>query len=260
MRKLIWGFVLLVFGLVGSAKAHFLWLNPWAYHLDTGEDLRLTLGFGHNFPGPGGDFLEASYLKTLFLWGPEGTRVDLKTGKYPILFKSPSVLEKEGTYLLVAAKKPGFFSKTATGFARKPKNELSDVIECKYSKRYAKALITVGKPGGKAYQKVIGHELEIIPLKDPYLLRVGDGLPVKVLYQGRPLAKTWVLATYEGFSPTGHQTYFSFAARTNRRGETVIRLDHRGVWLIFVSHQEPYPQPDVCDVSTAVATLTFELR
>jgi len=259
MRKTLL-FIFLFLFPVSVVKAHFLWINPQSYHLAPGEGLRLTLGFGHHFPGAGGEFLEATFLADLSLFAPDGQRTSLKEATYPIIFETTSTLIKEGTYLLVAEKKPGFFSKTASGFARKPKSELADVIECKYSRRYAKALITVGNPGGKVYQKVLGQELEIIPLKDPNLLRPGDFLPVRILYRGHPLAKTFVLATYEGFSPTGHQTFFSFAVRTNARGEANLRLDHPGAWLIFVSHEEPYPQPDVCDVSTAVATLTFELR
>ncbi len=258
MKKtgIFWFFVLGLF-LTTQARAHFLWVNPRAYHLETGEELVFTLGFGHHFPGPGGDFLEKSLLKELIIITPSGKRLVVETGAYPILFKTPALL-KEGTYLVVAEKKPGFFSKTAHGFFRKPKNELEDVIECKFSKRYAKALVTVGKAKGELYRQILGQELEIILLKDPNSLRVGDELPIKVLYQGKPYSKAQVLATYEGFSPR-EKSYFSFAVRTNARGEATLRLDHRGPWLIKVSKINPYPKKEICDVETLVATFTFEL-
>ncbi len=256
-RQIVFLYLVIFLLWAKESWAHFLWINPQAYHLIGGEELRFTLGFGHHFPGPGGDFLEQSFLKSLTLYTPAGKSLKVKEGKYPILFKTSALFE-EGTYLLAAERKPGFFSKTAYGFARKPKNALKDVIECKFSKRYAKALITVGKPKGKLYRQVLGHELEIILLKDPGLLKIGDTLPFKVFYQGRPYARAMVLATYEGFSPR-EKAFYSFAVRTNAQGEGVLRLDHHGPWLIVVAKKKPYPEANVCDVETLVATFTFEL-
>ncbi len=260
MLRFLFCLLFVSFSFYKMVWAHFLWINPRAYCLQPGEELRLTLGFGHNFPGAGGDFLEAHFLKTLKVFSPSGKEIPIKEGKYPILFKSVSVLQENGSYIVLAEKKPSFFSKTAWGFVRKPKNKVQDVIECKFSKRYAKALIQVEKAKGEIYRRIFGQELEIIPLKNPSTLKPGDELPLKVIYQGHPLAKEFLFATYEGFSPTGNKTFFAFATRTDAQGKVRIRLDHRGVWLLLVALKKPYSKAEVCDVETVVATFTFELR
>ena len=258
MRKKILGLLLVLCLLPQEIWAHFLWINPQKYRLQPGEGLKVTLGFGHHFPGAGGDLLKGANLKELKLILADGRDIPLKAPSDSLVFETSSTLAKEGTALLGAEKKAGFFTKTVSGFYHQSKKGLANVLVCKYSRRFAKALITVGKPRGKIFQKVLGQELEIIPLKDPATLKAGDWLPLKVLFKGKPYRKKWVLATYEGFSSSDRPA-FSYATRTDYQGRAFVRLDHRGIWLIAVFHEEPYPEREVCDVSTVVSTLTFEL-
>ena len=49
---------------------------------------------------------------------------------------------------------------------------------------YAKSILLSGAPS-EAYRAVVGHPIEIVPDKDPYALKPGEPLPVRVLL-GRP--------------------------------------------------------------------------
>ncbi len=261
MRHLI-TFCLLIFSVTALptvAEAHFMWLNPRTYAFMPGESLQMTLGWGHSFPGQGGDFLPQERLKEAFALSPSGQKISLSASKISIIFNAQTAFEEEGSYLLAAQRKAGFFTKTTSGYKRQSKKGLKGVIECKFSRGYAKAIVSVGKAGGEVYRKVLGHELEIVPLKDPNILRPGDYLPIQVTFKGKPLAKHFVYATYAGFSPTG-ETDFAYATETDSQGRAQIRLDRRGVWLIVVRYRTHYPDSQVCDLYKVVSTLTFELR
>lgn len=103
-------------------------------------------------------------------------------------FKLEEPLKAEGTYLLAANRKEGFFSKTTQGYKPKSKKGPKDVIHCSYSGGYSKAIINVGRGGGDAFSKTVGQTLEIVPLSDPADLKIGDYFNCKVLYEGKPVS------------------------------------------------------------------------
>ncbi|HEY0035570.1 MAG TPA: DUF4198 domain-containing protein, partial [Longimicrobium sp.] len=62
----------------------------------------------------------------------------------------------------------------------------TDSVTRRYAK-YAKTFVEVGEGGPRAFERVAGHPLEFVPLADPATVRLGDTLPVRLLYRGRPL-------------------------------------------------------------------------
>jgi uncharacterized GH25 family protein/ketosteroid isomerase-like protein len=61
-----------------------------------------------------------------------------------------------------------------------------DSITRRYAK-YAKAVVEVGAGGPRAFDRIVGHPLELVPLRDPSALRAGDTLPVRLLFRGAPM-------------------------------------------------------------------------
>mgnify|MGYP005847352515 CR=1 FL=1 len=51
----------------------------------------------------------------------------------------------------------------------------------------AKALLVSREPGGNVATRPLGLRFEIVPEKDPHKLRKGACLPVRVLFEGRPV-------------------------------------------------------------------------
>ena len=115
--------------------------------------------------------------------------------------------EREGTYVVGAAIKPRMLALAGAQFNAYLKDEGIDhilqarrangTLEQPSKERYAKfpkALLQVGDTPSNDYGAVLGYEAEIIPLANPYALRVGDTLPVRCLVQGKPLVKYVVLA------------------------------------------------------------------
>lgn len=239
-----------------QAIAHDMWLDVRDYTPGVGEEITLTLAYGHHFPARG--FMAKEDLEEIYMLDRKGKRIGIK-GYSEVEFKGEKPLKQEGTYMVVAKRKGGFFTKTTEGWQRGHSKEgLKNVIECTYSDKYSKAIVNVGREGGKTFSTVLGHDLEIIPLADPGDLVEGDYLPVKVTFKGKPLAYIPVYATYLGFST--EKNAFAYTTKTTPEGTAKIRILKSAVWLITASHIEDYPNPKECDQYKFASSLTFEVK
>jgi uncharacterized GH25 family protein len=81
--------------------------------------------------------------------------------------------------------------------AHKKSGEESMPIRYKYSK-YVKALFQAGDKPSDDFNQVLGYPTELIPITNPYSLKVGDELSVKLLFDGDPVAGETVYASYGG--------------------------------------------------------------
>jgi len=239
-----------------QAIAHDMWLEVRDYTPQVGEEITLTLGYGHYLPAR--EFMDQKDLEEIYMLDQEGKRIGIKPYS-DVEFRGDKPLKQEGTCLVVAKKKGGFFTKTTEGYKRgHTKKGLKNVISCTFSAKYSKAIVNVGKAGGKNFSKALGHDLEIIPLADPGDLTEGDYLPVKVTFKGKPLSSNHVFATYVGFST--EKNTFAYATKTDKKGIAKIKMLKSGVWLITTSHIEDYPDPQECDQYKFASSLTFEVK
>lgn len=240
-----------------AGYAHDMWINMQDYTPDKSKPAALSVGFGHGFVIPGKEFLSRDQVDKVFFLSPDGKEIPLiPEGNEKYQSKTP--LKAEGSYVAVVKKQGGFSSKTVEGVQRgKSKKDLKDVIECSYSEKYAKASFTVGTPGGEAFLQVLGHQMEIVPLKDPAKLKEGDELPVKVLFQGKP-TRTYVYGTYAGFSSESNT--FAYTTYTDKDGIAKIKVIKGGTWLLIVKQEMAYPDAAVCDKLSCAASLTFRVR
>lgn len=239
-----------------QASAHDMWLEVRDYTSAVGDEISLTLGYGHYLPAR--EFMDRKNLEEIYILDEKGNKIGMKAYS-DVEFKGERPLKKKGTYLIVAEKKGGFFTKTTEGYKRGyTKKGLKNVIQCTYSAKYSKAVVNVGKAGGKAFSEVLGHDLEIVPLADPGTLARGDYLPIKVMFNGKPLSSSHVFATYVGFST--EKNTFAYATKTDKKGIAKIRMLKAGVWLITTCHIEAYPDLKECDQYKFASSLTFEIK
>jgi len=247
--------VLLLAVHVSISHAHDMWIDMQSYDFDQSKPAVLTLGWGHQFVVPGKDFMSRDRVEKVFFIGPNANDTAIPQGDNA--YQSNTPLDK-GSWVAVAIPHNGFSSKTTQGYQQgKSKKDLKDVIECNYSEKYAKALFTVGAPGGEAFSQVFGHKLEIVPMKDPATLKEGDDLPVKVLFEGKP-ARNYVYGTYAGFS--SEPSTFAYTTYTDKDGIARIKMIKAGIWLLIVKHEMPYPDLTVCDKQAYTAALTFQVK
>ncbi len=196
--RMLLAVAVLSFVCAASGYAHDTWIVMQEYMLKASQPAVLNVANAHLFTVPGGEFNSHDRIDKVYFLGTDAK--DIASAPLGETGYQSDALNAQGTYMAVALPVNGFASKTTEGYQRgKSKKDIKDVIECRFSEKYAKALFTVGNPGGETFSKVLGHTMEIIPLNDPATLKEGDDLNVKVLFEGNP-ARTYIYGTYAGFS------------------------------------------------------------
>lgn len=93
--------------------------------------------------------------------------------------------------------------------------------------------------------------LEIVPERNPTVLRAGDDLPVRVLRNGTPLRHfTLGIVREENILSEFHET--------DAEGRVAFRLMHSGKWLVRGTELRQSNQPDT-EWESDFATLTLEV-
>jgi Domain of unknown function (DUF4198) len=122
----------------------------------------------------------------------------------------------------------------------------------RYSKS-PKAIVQVGTAGGGDPCRVVGLPLEIIPLRNPFVLKVGDTLRVRVLFHDRPLANANL-----GWDVPGDGDFPLGAVRTDARGEALVPISLLGLMTIRLTHMTRPKQADY-EWESFWTTLTFHI-
>ena len=145
--------------------------------------------------------------------------------------------------VIVADLDSGYWSKTIYGWKNLPKRKASRVVESVRSYHYSKSVVAWGDAAGRPVE---GMRLDLIPQKNPFGLRAGEALPVKVLYGGKPLGGVDVMGDHEKL------------AATDKEGIAKVPLK-RGRQLITVEQKEPLIGDPDADTISVTTTLTFEV-
>jgi uncharacterized GH25 family protein len=105
-----------------------------------------------------------------------------------------------------------------------------------------------------SYKKIVAQPLEIVPLKNPYALGKEDGLPVKILFNGKPLPNV-VVRTWHKTPKTETQ---QGSLRTNAQGIATTPALAPGEWMISLVRMVPTSDKTKADYQSYWASLTFE--
>ena len=142
-------------------------------------------------------------------------------------------------------------------YEREGRLPTTDSITRSYAK-YAKTLVEVGRGGRRAFDRVAGHPLEFVPLRDPATLRAGQALPVRLLYRGRPLGGA---VFHAGFSAEGNRAAETHdqLLRTSPEGVAEVPITRPGVWNVRTLHIVPADPGASADWDVHWATLVFQV-
>jgi uncharacterized GH25 family protein len=265
-------YLLLLFGTVAllffstNAFAHNLWLNPGNHYPEVGETVDIEIGWGHKYLESRTDQeVKEETIKDISAVDPDGNIVELER-KSPSLFQLK--IDKPGVYLVTAGIKPGIFTTTPEGRKWANKKEVQHPLKCTAYEIIAKTLIVAGK-NDRNLSTPTGQPIEVILLEDPSNLKIGDALPIKVLFEGKPLAGISLNAKYAGYdketSDDGHghgpgEKHYPAETKTDDQGEATITPETSGHWIIILSHRTPYPDTETCDEYMYNAAFTFEIK
>lgn len=138
-----------------------------------------------------------------------------------------------------------------------------DSITRRYAK-YAKTFLEVGR-GPRAFQRVLNHPLEFVPLEDPAALHVGDSLRVRLLMRGQPVPTAQLRAGAIAAGPRALTDTVSarraarrdITAQTDARGVATIVITRPGLWNVRTLQIVPAPRGSGADWDVHWATVVF---
>jgi len=99
----------------------------------------------------------------------------------------------------------------------------------------------------------LGFTLELIAERQPWRLRNGESLPVRLLHEGRPLAGALVVALHRADLNNKH------ALRSDADGRVFFPLSRDGEWLLKAVHMRPAPAGSGADWESLWASLSFAI-
>lgn len=194
-------FALALVGLPGAALAHEFWIEPQSYQVEPGADMVAVLRVGQEFGGVEQAYLERNFVRFDLDCGDGPVPVEGRAGDRPAMtVPAPSdglcvVIHQTRDYSLTYREWDKFVNfvthkdfKTALADHAARGLPQTDFIE-RYS-RYAKSLIAVGDGDGSDSEA--GLLTEIVAEANPYTDDLSAGLPVRVLYEGKPRVDTQV--------------------------------------------------------------------
>lgn len=257
-------FLALVALFTAPLTAHDFWIEPATFEPAAGATVAVRLVVGQRFRGDALPRNPALIERFVLVSGtgevpvlgrpadePAGTVTIARPGLSWIAYRSlesPLSLdaEKFEEYLREEGLDAVVAERARRGESRSPSRELFS--------RSAKALVAVGGGGSSGFDRRLGLALELVPEKNPYALAPGEELPVRLLWQGRPLSGALVSALpYE-------RPEARLAQRSDRDGRVRLRLPGPGVWLVKAVHMVRVADDPAADWRSVWASLTFEVQ
>lgn len=255
------------FVFAAAALGHDYWLAPESFSASVGREVVVRLFRGEAPKADGERPFEPERAERFsLLWGDEarGLKSATKDGEVPVARITPKA---EGGHLIAMERRPATITLEADKFAAYLKDEGLDVIIARREelgesrvvgreryRRYLKALVQVANRRDKTYRRELGHRLEILLLADPATLRRGDSMPVRILFEARPLAGARVFAHSCEAGEVHPQS-----ATTDRDGLVTFRLVRPGLWLVRLVHMRRAKAGDEVDWESFWAAYTFGL-
>lgn len=242
--------------------AHDMWIEPMTFSPQTGEIVGVKLRVGQDMLGD--PLPRNSELINQFV-------VEDSEGRKPLVGRDggdpAGFLRVPAPGLLVIGYRsnPSSVELTAEKFNQYVKDEGLDAIASlrasrnetgakarEVFSRCAKSLVLSGPASDAAGDRRLGFTLELVAERNPYTLRAGQDLPVRLTYENRPLTGTLVVAMNR-LNPAE-----KLKARTDDAGRVRFKLRPGGMWLIKAVHMIPAPAGSNAEWASYWASLTFE--
>ena len=262
--------LLISFGLILSASslllAHEFWLMPSKFKVKVNELMTLNFYVGEDFTGEiWGKRIERTLKFTDFVGKKQTdlTALTIQSDSNDIQLS----FDKEGTHVLAMRSKNSFIALEAGKFndylkddgieniyALREKNGDLDKPSRELYSRCAKTLIQVGDKTDNTFKKNTGMPLEIIPLQNPYLAKIGDKITVNVLFEGKPLADKMIVTWNKTATTKTRQQKL----RTDAKGNMTFTLDEKGQWMVSTVHMIALVNNPEGNYQSFWGNLTFE--
>ena len=277
----------LLFLATTAALAQEFWLQPSSFRVAVGAlvPVRLLVGTGlagETWPRP-----TRRTLRFVRLGPTPLDSTDLRPALRADSVAPTFSCATPGTHVVVLTSAPAFTELPPDKFTaylreqghdaallyRQQQGQTSTKIGREAYRRCAKALVLAttrlhapAMPADTGYRRVVGLPLEFVPEQNPYFLRTGAALTVRVLRKGQPapgvLVQVWDASPPATRPATGQPlpAPVHFTTHANKSGRVLLRLPGAGPYLLAAACMEP-AAPTLtsrADWLSTWATLTFE--
>ena len=240
------------------AHGHEFWLQPDVYRANPGTEVNVSVYVGQNYRGDSLPYIpdwverfEARSNSTAenVMAGigddPAGRFVLAAPGQYVVSYLGrPESTDIEPLKFRQYLKDAGLEHLVTQHQLSGKKSIHEQYVRC------AKTVIDAGGDG--PVMEPAGLILEIGPLQNPYRVRAGEKLTVKVLFDGKPLVSALLIAFPRSRSNT------PIRVRTDQSGLASLAL-HPDEWLFHVIHLVPVDD-GVTDWKSYWGSLTFKIN
>jgi uncharacterized GH25 family protein len=259
------GVIVMAVAISGATlAAHDMWIEPATFSPDTGQIVGVRLRVGQDLLGDPlprdprliNEFIVQDAAGRQPLVGRDGSdpagffRI-ATPGLLIIGYRSnPSAIEQTADKFNQYLKEEGL---EAIAALRAQRNQTGTKARELFS-RCAKSLLVSGSPSKSQGDRALGFTLELVAEQNPYAFNAGQELPVRLIYENRPLKGALVVAMNR-LRPSEKLT-----ARTDEAGRARLKLHQNGMWLIKAVHMVEAPAGADADWVSYWASMTFELK
>ncbi len=261
----------LLVGFASLLSAHDLFIKLESYFLNPNTQVTIPVLNG-SFVLSENAIMRDRVIDVSVVSADGRTRIDTTNWRGDTTYADTTFLTIEtgdpGTYVIGASTRHRDFGLEAVSFndylehdwipdvleGRKQNNELDKDVWERYAK-HVKAVVQVGDKRDDSYSFRLGYPAEIVPLANPYSLKVGDEFTFLCLVDGEPAANQPVLLGGE----TNGNLVDEQRKRTDSNGKVSFVIDSPGRWYVEFINMVASPVEDL-DYESKWATLAFELR
>jgi nickel transport protein len=248
-----------------SAVAHDILLLPSG--APDAPEFLLTIKYGHpaDYSLPEKEKIFALDAYPAGGGAPISLLADIKDNTADTLALSISrqALGRNGVAVIGARFDNGYYAEMDKDhYYNTTKRELPDAKTSGHYLKFAKALVPVSTSGSEklgGFDRVLGYRLELIPQEDPFTLKPGDVLPVKVLFDGKPVEAGVEVDIISGEFPMTKGMELP-VFKTDEHGVAKVKLQRPGLQSLGADRiVSPSMDPQLADVDNYASSLSFVL-
>jgi nickel transport protein len=199
--------------------------------------------FGHTDTGKFSEY-KTEHIKEVRAYDKSGNAIAAQLKPHA---KGAAVVAGQNPALIALVFDRGFTVKTTEGYKNVSKREAQNVIESWKGATYNKNIWQ----WSDRFAKPLGGKIEIVPLKNPLTLKVGDILPFQVFYDGKPI---------EGLEIGTADHSDQKGIVTDKNGKASVSIKKSGQQVVKATRKIPLQNDPDVDFLRESATIAFEVK
>ncbi len=255
-------------------SAHDLWLVPARFVVAPGAKVAVAMNTGDTFPASESAVKPERIERAAVITADGSTSLTTFRGAGKSTLADVTAPQSAGGAIVEVVLEPIATKQPRASFDEFVRHEGLDAVAAQLARtsqrraeehrtyaKYAKTLLRVGDGAGAAslYSRPLGHRLEVVPEVDPYALASGEPLPVRLLFDGEPLANARIVVGSVD-ARTATQSNLP-GVRTDAQGRARLQPGRAGgVHYVHALHMTPAVGRTDVEWESFWATLTFEAR